>query len=279
MNLAPLQTFVAILETGSLVRAAEQLNVTQSTVTARLQALEAELGQPLITRLKSGAQPTPAGLRLRRYAETMLSLWGQAQQDTRLPSTVSSICHFAAEPDLWPGLGREIMGRILGGDAEAALSVQHGSADQLTAWLIAGTADLILTTAPPRQAGLVVFDLVPDELILVSTRPDPPLRFDKGYVFVEAGAAFGREHAVFYADAGTARITFGAAVPGLDYLLDVGGSAYLPRRMVTDVLAEGRLHEITHAPVYNRPVYLVADAMAARRWAWLDGVVGAFSAP
>ncbi|MEM7236781.1 MAG: LysR family transcriptional regulator, partial [Pseudomonadota bacterium] len=36
MNLASIQTFVAIVETGSLVRASQRLNVTQSTVTVRL---------------------------------------------------------------------------------------------------------------------------------------------------------------------------------------------------------------------------------------------------
>ena len=55
MNLTSLQTFLAILETGSLVRAADKLNVTQSTVTARLKTLEEELGQVLINRQKSGA--------------------------------------------------------------------------------------------------------------------------------------------------------------------------------------------------------------------------------
>ena len=57
MNLTSLQTFLAILETGSLVRAADKLNVTQSTVTARLKTLEEELGQVLINRQKSGATP------------------------------------------------------------------------------------------------------------------------------------------------------------------------------------------------------------------------------
>ena len=46
MNLQSLATFLAIIETGSLVRAAERLNVTQSTVTARLKALEDHLGHP-----------------------------------------------------------------------------------------------------------------------------------------------------------------------------------------------------------------------------------------
>ena len=125
MNLAPLQTFLAILETGSLVRAAERLNVTQSTVTARLKALEDDLGQVLINRLKSGATPTAAGLRLRRYAETMLGLWGQARHEAALPRTVGTICNLAADPDLWPGLGNRVMDAILDADPGAAQSDLH----------------------------------------------------------------------------------------------------------------------------------------------------------
>ena len=36
MNIASFQTFLAVVQTGSLSRAGEQLNVSQSTVTARL---------------------------------------------------------------------------------------------------------------------------------------------------------------------------------------------------------------------------------------------------
>ena len=53
MNITSLKTFLAIVETGSLVRASEKLHVTQSTVTARLKTLEDELGQILLTRQKS----------------------------------------------------------------------------------------------------------------------------------------------------------------------------------------------------------------------------------
>ena len=74
MNLAALQTFLTIVETGSLVRASEQLNVTQSTVTARLKTLEDELGTRLLNRYKSGTTLTPAGTRLLRYARAMTGL-------------------------------------------------------------------------------------------------------------------------------------------------------------------------------------------------------------
>ena len=277
MNLSALQTFLAILETGSLVRASEKLNVTQSTITARLQALESHLGETLINRVKSGATPTAAGLRLRRYAETILGLWGQAQQEARLPASVGSICNLATDPDLWPGLGDRIMHHILDADPSSALSVLQGSDDQLAGWLDTGRADLVLTTAPPRQAGVTVYELRPDALILVSTEVDTPIRFNPGYVFVEAGEAFGRAHAVFYADAGTARITFGVAAPALDFLLSRGGSAYLPRRIVKTALAARRLHEIQTAPTFERPIYLAAKTQAAARWPWLPDLIAHLS--
>ncbi len=78
MNIVVLQTFLAIVETGSLVRASEKLHVTQSTVTARLRLLEDEMRQPLLLRQKSGATLTPAGTKLLHYAEIMIGLWRQA---------------------------------------------------------------------------------------------------------------------------------------------------------------------------------------------------------
>jgi len=40
MNLNEVRTFLEVIETGSLVAASQRLNVTQSTVTARISALE-----------------------------------------------------------------------------------------------------------------------------------------------------------------------------------------------------------------------------------------------
>ena len=48
MNLAHVQTFVVAVETGNLNKTARKLNVTQSTVTARIDALENLIGQKLL---------------------------------------------------------------------------------------------------------------------------------------------------------------------------------------------------------------------------------------
>ena len=85
MNLNEVRTFLEVIETGSLVAASQRLHVTQSTVTARISALEEEVGQKLIHRYKSGAELTSAGFKFRRYAEVMVQLWRQARYEVSLP--------------------------------------------------------------------------------------------------------------------------------------------------------------------------------------------------
>ena len=89
MNLGELQTFLEVIDTGSLAAAAPRLHVTPSTVTARINALEEQLGCRLLHRNKSGAELTSAGFRLQRYAELMTQLWRQARHDVALPPGVA----------------------------------------------------------------------------------------------------------------------------------------------------------------------------------------------
>jgi DNA-binding transcriptional LysR family regulator len=53
-----LQAFDALVEAGSIGRAARQLGVSQPTLSRRLAALEAQLGQPLFERTPGGIVPT-----------------------------------------------------------------------------------------------------------------------------------------------------------------------------------------------------------------------------
>lgn len=61
MNLDLLRSFFAISEFGSLSKAAEQLHVSQSTLTRQVQALETEIGGQLLERGHSGVALTAAG--------------------------------------------------------------------------------------------------------------------------------------------------------------------------------------------------------------------------
>ncbi|MEM7069556.1 MAG: LysR family transcriptional regulator [Pseudomonadota bacterium] len=273
MHLVELHTFLAIIETGSLVKASEQLNVTQSTVTARLKSLENELGQTLINRQKSGATVTAAGERLRRYANTISDLWRQARQETALPDALSSLCNIGCHPDLWPNLGSHLFEVIRTQYPNVALSVWQGSESDMGRWWNDGLIDLCLTHWPNTNSHQISRPMTTDKLILVSTEPDRPLRFDPGYIYVEAGEEFGRWHAKTWADAGTARISFGNAHLGLEYILSHSGTAYLPLRLVREHLKRGRLFWLREAPIFERECFVLANKSALSNWPWFESVI------
>lgn len=277
MHLAELRTFLAIIETGSLVRASEQLNVTQSTVTARLKSLETELGQTLIHRQKSGASLTAAGVKLHRYATTISDLWRQARTETALPDGLSSVCNLGCHPDLWPHLGEHISHFVSTTEPDIALSVSSGGQQELTDWLNDGLIDLSLTYSPNTNRNQTIINTYVDQLVLVSTQPNSPMKFDPGYVFVEAGDDFGREHAAAYSDAGVARVSFNSAQMGLAHLLSHTGSAYLPERLVQEHVQRQTLFVLTDAPVFTRSAYLVINESVRDAWYWLDACLARVS--
>jgi DNA-binding transcriptional LysR family regulator len=61
MNTRDLEAFLAVVETGSIVAASAQLNLTQPGVTRRIQSLEELLGSELLDRNSKPLKPTAAG--------------------------------------------------------------------------------------------------------------------------------------------------------------------------------------------------------------------------
>src|SRR5690606_1273731 len=71
--LAALPVFDACIRAGSFTRAAQRLDVTQSAVTRRIQALEADLGVALFRREGRALKPTEDGMALWTYAVETLN--------------------------------------------------------------------------------------------------------------------------------------------------------------------------------------------------------------
>ena len=64
MDVDKLRTFLEVISTENFFQASINLNVTQSTVSARIRALEERLGQRLFERHASGVTLTDAGRHL-----------------------------------------------------------------------------------------------------------------------------------------------------------------------------------------------------------------------
>jgi DNA-binding transcriptional LysR family regulator len=78
LDLRQLRAFSAVVREGSFTRAAGVLHYAQSSVTAQVQALEQQLGVPLLDRLPGRVELTSAGEVLLTYSERLLALAEEA---------------------------------------------------------------------------------------------------------------------------------------------------------------------------------------------------------
>jgi DNA-binding transcriptional LysR family regulator len=83
MNLRQLEYFVAIAEHGSLTSAAEELLVSQPSLSQQIRSLERELGGDLLERLPRGVRLTAAGQELLGEARAALQHAERARRSVR----------------------------------------------------------------------------------------------------------------------------------------------------------------------------------------------------
>ena len=203
----------------------------------------------------------------------MTGLWRQAQLEAGLPTGVHAICNFGCTPELWSVTGKHLFNLIRADQPDMAMSVYHGSEGELEGWMAVGHTDMCLTREPVARRAQTILPLPADELVLYSDRAETPIRADSKYVFVDHGEEFRRRHGEAYYDAGTARLTFNSSSVALEFLLETGGSAYLPRALVEAHPRGSTLHAMTEAPVFDFGKYLILSDAENERWDWLPGVI------
>lgn len=281
MDVALARTFLEVVATGSFVAAAEALNVTQSTVSARIKSLEDQLGRRLFERSKAGAALTPAGEQFQRHASAMMRVWEQARLEVSLPEGYRAALTVGAHLSLWDGYLMAWLAGMRKRAPDIALRTQHGDSRALMQRLTEGTLDLGVMYRPESRPGLTVEQLFEDELVLVSTRRDTGsgLAADHiadGYVYVDWGPEFAADHAASFPQLSTPALYMELGSLSLAYLLANGGSGYFPRAVVEPHIAQGRLFRVRRAPVFAYPAYAVyaADNPGEALRAALDGLYG-----
>ncbi len=269
MNLSALQTFLAVVQVGNLNRAAEQLHVTQSTVTTRLDTLEAALGQRLLVRSRRGAELTKAGFLFLRHAEVMTQAWDQARKAVGLPKGFSGLFSFACHFDLWEGAGAAWLERVRAAQPDLALEAWSGDLGEIKRWLSSGLVDAALAPEPLTGPDLAGQEVAQDRLVQVSTVRRPAQAWDPAYLYVDLGSEFRRQHSLAWPGDETAHMTFGASRWALDYLLERGGSAYLPWRLTEALVRAGRLHPVEGSPAFTRALYLTWRKASLAKHPWI----------
>lgn len=254
------RTFLAVVAAGHFSGAAERLNVSQSTVSARIQALERSLGRILFLRSKAGASLTDAGRRFQRHAALLVRAVEQARQEVGVPSGFRTTLTVGGRFGLWEGLLLRWLPRMRALAPEVSLRAEIGFEPELMRGLVEGRLDVAVMYTPESRPGLTVEPLLEEQLVLVGT-PEAAAAGDlEGYVHVDWGPEFHARHAASFPALAAPALAVNIGWLGLQHILAEGGCGYFPRRLVAAQLAAGRLGLLPGAPVLSLPAYLVHPA-------------------
>jgi LysR family nitrogen assimilation transcriptional regulator len=83
MDIRRLKSFIVIVDTGSITRAADVLHIAQPALSQQLAALEDHFRQKLLIRSQQGVTMTEAGKAVYRHAQIILRQMEQAQADVK----------------------------------------------------------------------------------------------------------------------------------------------------------------------------------------------------
>ena len=257
MDITTARTFLEIVKTGSFVRAAGNLHITQTAVSARIRSLEQQLDRKVFIRNKAGARLTPAGDQFLRFATSLVQIWDRARRSVATAPGKETVVTIGAELSQWNPLMRHWLVWMRRECPELAISAHIDSAERLMEEVQEGALDFAILYAAPARPGVIAELLFEERLVLVRTTPaDQPMRAED-HVEVDWGDDFAASYHAAFPDAlpGTVSISYGPLA--LDYVLAQGGSGYFRMAAVRPFLEDGRLALVTDAPEFSYSAYVV----------------------
>jgi DNA-binding transcriptional LysR family regulator len=256
MLLAQIEGFIEIARQGNMRRAAFALSISQPALSARLQALEEELGTTFFRRSHSGMVLTPAGRAFLPHADRAIEAIRSGSSLIRaLEHGVIGELALAVAPAVSAYVLPEILVRFTEQHPDVRLLVRTGHSEEIVDLVARGEVELGIVRQL-RDSRVRSRPLYEDELVLVA-RPGHPLaavgRVDVSEISHVQLILFDRTSS--YYDVTNALFRVAGVVPrgvtevdnieAAKRMVERGlGVALLPGTAVADALSAGSLREI-----------------------------------
>lgn len=174
MDLQDLAIFQAVVQEGSVTKAAQKLHRVQSNVTTRIRQLEENLGVELFLREGKRLHLTSSGRILREYAERLLTLAEEARGAVvdgapRGHLRVGSMESTAAArlPTLLAQFHQQ--------HPQVQLELRTGCTAKMVNQVLAGALDCALVSGPIQDERLDNIPIFAEQLVVVAPSGHPPI--------------------------------------------------------------------------------------------------------
>ncbi|WP_439873073.1 LysR substrate-binding domain-containing protein [Rhizobium leguminosarum] len=174
LDLDQLQTFIAIVDTGSFTKAADRVFKTQSAVSMQMRRLEERIGKQLFAKDGRGNRLTAEGEKLLNYARRIIRLNNEAIaafDDNRLEGTL----RIGTPDDYADRYMPEIIGRFAKTHPNVELYIVCEPSVDLAERMHKGELDIALVTHNPRER---MSDVVRTEPLCWVGSANHPIRDD-----------------------------------------------------------------------------------------------------
>lgn len=183
VTVTQLRSFLAVVRTGSVTAAAEELVVSQPSVSAAVSALTRELGVDLTERVGRNVRPSPAGRVFASYAADVVGLLDQGARAAReaADSAVTEL-RIGAVTTAGEHIAPQLMQAFAARHPEVTLSLDVGNRERVFEQLRTHQSDIAIGGRPPDD-GFVGRRFLENPIVVI-TAPDDPLA-DRRRVRVE----------------------------------------------------------------------------------------------
>jgi DNA-binding transcriptional LysR family regulator len=269
-----LEAFLAVMETASFHLAAEQLHLSQSAVTRRIQKLEQVLGSKLFERTTRAVKPTLAAKRLQSRAEEMLdnaeeTTLAMRDESVAFAHQKGAVVTIAMIPTLIAPLFLPGLSSMRQADETARIRLMDLSANEVAEAVSSGEADFGICSIGSLEANTHFEPWFDDEIVLAIpiehqlaaqdnvSWPDLldedlilPARGTGNRLLIDDAMAKGRISAQWTYEVGRSTTAMEMVSGGV-------GIALLPRSAATSTFAQGLRFKKLPKPVVTRPIGLL----------------------
>lgn len=259
MDINALKTFLQVSKTLHFGHAAEDLSVSQSTVSARIRALEEHLGAELFIRQRGNIHLSPSGEALVSHAKSILTLWSRAQHEIAMPDSAANRLVIGGLSGLWDISLQIWLSKISRANPTLVISADVFNNESLVKRILNGSMDIAFLYDAPQGIQLVSQPLKTINLRMVSSQQvdNPAAALELGFINVDWGLGFAVSFAAQFPELLATRLHTGLGRIAFEFLRKNPGSAYLAEPVVADPIANGELFYVPDAPVFKRRAYAI----------------------